>query len=90
MSEQVRVAMIRAAVGGLLTGLLVLLTTLQTTAADDPTRLEKALIAGGVALLTYVITRGGFEGAMDQGRAERAEIQPSDVGWNLVAEKDAA
>lgn len=79
MSAQFGEALKRALLGGLLTGLLTFFTVLQQTAADDPARLEKAAVAGAIALLGVVIARGGFEGAIDTGRADRGDVIPSDV-----------
>ncbi len=46
-----------------------MLTILQQADPGDPQRVEKAAIAGGIALLAYVISRGGIEGAIDSSRA---------------------
>ena len=85
MSAQMGTALVRAFIGGLLTGLLTVLTVLQQADAGDPARVEKALIAGGIALLAYVISRGGIEGAIDSSRAAEGDVKPSDVGWKLLS-----
>lgn len=84
MSAQFSTAAGRALLGGLLTGLLTLLTVYQQADALDPQRLEKAAIAGGIALLTYAISRGGIEGWIDTARADAGDVQPSDVGYRLL------
>ena len=70
------VAMIRAVFGGILTFGVTCLTTYQVVGSW-----EDALVGGGVAGLTYLLTRGGFEGAYDTRRDQPpAEIQAGDVG----------
>ena len=71
------VASVRALLGGTLTFGTVALTTYQTTG-----NWSDAIVAGGVAGLTYLMTRGGFEGAFDQMRdsARPPAAAPGDVG----------
>ena len=57
-------AILRAFVGGLLTGAMTGLTTYATIG-----QVQKAGVAGGVACLGYWIVRGGFEGVADQVRS---------------------
>lgn len=74
MSEQFTEAFKRALFGGFFVGLLSVLTSWQV----DPDW-NRSLVNGGVVFLGYVIARGGFEGGLDTGRAERGDRIPSDV-----------
>jgi hypothetical protein len=49
-------------------------TTLQTGASE-----REAAIAAGAGFFTYLVVRGGFEGGIDTGRAERGDVIPADV-----------
>lgn len=66
MSDQYKVALVRAILTCLATGALTCLTTYQVTGQWTP-----ALVAGGVALCTVVLARFGVEGAVDTARAAR-------------------
>lgn len=74
MSAQITEALKRAVVGGLVTAGLTFFTTLQTT--DN---LRDASIAAGAAFFGYIVIRGGFEGGIDSGRADRGDVIASDV-----------
>lgn len=64
MSPQFTTALVRAGLGGVLTGALTFLTTYSSTGS-----LRGAEIAGGIALCGYMLTRGGVEGWLDTNRA---------------------
>ena len=74
------VALVRAVLGGLLTFGTVCLTVYQTM--PMPRDWSDAFVAGGVAGLSYLLTRGGFEGIYDQGRdsGQPPAVNAGDVG----------
>lgn len=71
MTPQFQTALIRASIGGVISGGLTLLTTVQQTH-----NWETSGIAGGVALLTYLAARGVAEGWMDSAKAAAARAIP--------------
>lgn len=75
LTPQLRAALTRAALGGTLTGLLMLVQGLG--AGDAP---SKALYAGLAALLGYLLTRGLGEGGVDSVRAATGDVRDADVG----------
>ena len=77
MDNPIAVAFIRAFLGGIISFGSVCLTTFQVT--DD---WEDAIIAGAVAGLSYLSTRGGFEGLYDQDRDSKVPpaVSAGDVG----------
>ena len=80
MNNPMTVALVRAVLGGLLTFGTVALTVYQTMPA--PKNWNDAIVAGGVAGLSYLLTRGGFEGVYDQGRdaGRPPAVNAGDVG----------
>ena len=60
MSDQLKTALIRGAIGGL----IVAGATFFTLASQGQS-LKLAGIAAGASFFTYVVTRGGIEGAID-------------------------
>ena len=66
MSDQFRVAVARAAYGGVLAGLGVALLTYNQTSS-----VSKSALAGAAALVTYLAARGGVEGYVDTQRAAK-------------------
>ena len=79
MTEQFKAATIRALYGAILTAALTLLTTYQSGDPADADRWEKALIAAGTALLSYLLARGMAEGLIDSNRGPTS----ADVGQPL-------
>lgn len=83
MTPQLKAAVARAIVGGVLTGLLSFLTVLQQQAGQAD-RVENAGIVGAIALVSYLVARGAAEGIIDSGRAADGDVQPSDVGYSKI------
>lgn len=75
MSQQYQVALIRAAYVAIPTGGLTALTTYQQVGRWTP-----ALVAGGVALFTVIVTRGGIEGFVDTRAAARVAAPAASKG----------
>lgn len=73
--DQITAATLRGLYGAVLTGLLTLLTSYQTT--DSWT---ESGVAAGVAALGYLIVRGGIEGIVDGRRNAVGAVTPADVG----------
>jgi hypothetical protein len=80
MNNPMTAAAVRALLGGVLSFGAVTLTTYQ--GQGFPHNWNDAFVAGGVAALTYLLTRGGFEGIYDQNRdnANPPAVAASDVG----------
>lgn len=66
-------ALLRALIGGVIACGATFFTTLATS------DLRTAAIAGGSALFTYLVARGGVEGFYDARRAANGDTKPSDV-----------
>ena len=76
MTQPWQVATFRAVLGALLSLALTTLVTYQSNKSW-----EDGLVAGGVAGLSYLLARGGFEGTYDQKReGPPAQPQAGDVG----------
>jgi hypothetical protein len=60
-STPVQTALLRALAGSLLTGIITLLSTYQVSHSW-----ENAGIVAGLTTASYLMTRGGFEGTVDQ------------------------
>jgi hypothetical protein len=80
MSEQMKAAIIRALITGLIAAATTALTTWSVT--DDT---KTIIIAAATAFLGPFITRGLGEGAYDTKRNLEGDVQPSDVGASPVA-----
>lgn len=78
MSDQFAEALKRAFGGGFIVGLMMFFTGLQVDVRTRDT-FEDAAIAGCVALLGYVIARGGIEGWIDTNRQKNGNVIPADV-----------
>lgn len=79
MSAQYVEALKRAVLGGLLTALATGLAFYQQAGYGNANRIEEAIVTALVTFFTYVIARGGIEGAVDTGRNDRGDVIPSDV-----------
>jgi hypothetical protein len=78
VSDQFSEAFKRAFGGGFIVGLMMFFTSLQVDVRTRDT-FEDAAIAGAVALLGYVIARGGIEGWIDTNRQKNGDMIPADV-----------
>ena len=83
MTDQLRVALGRAFVGGLLTALLTWFTSMQAL-MGNPDRMEISLLTFGATMVGYVVARGVAEGWIDGNRASDGKVQSSDVGFSAV------
>ncbi len=79
MSAQYVEALKRAILGGLLTAMATALAFYQQTGYGNEHRVEEAVVTALVTFFTYVIARGGIEGAVDTGRNDRGDVIASDV-----------
>jgi hypothetical protein len=69
--------MLRSLYGAIVVGVLAGLVALQQGRSD-----RDAIIAGGVAGVGYLATRGGFEGLYDANRQAAGDVKPGDVQPN--------
>jgi hypothetical protein len=69
MDPALRTALVRAAWTAVPTGALTTLGTFQVGGHWTP-----ALVAGGIALCTVLLSRGGIEGWMDVRKAQAAKL----------------
>jgi hypothetical protein len=74
MSEQLKAALIRALIVGLVSAASTALATWATTSEA-----KTILISTGTAFLAPFIARFGGEGTYDSRRAERGDVRESDV-----------
>ena len=65
MSTELQTALVRAAYGGLLTGLAAGLAAYTQTS-----QVKVAALAAGTALVAYLLARGGVEGYVDTPKAK--------------------
>lgn len=69
MSEQTKTAVIRAVYGAILTAIVVGVGLMQTTDPTDSRRMEVVVVGMVGAAASYLVARGGIEGAVDTARA---------------------
>jgi hypothetical protein len=76
MSAQLKAALLRALIGGILVAGAAFFTALGSTDAT----VGKALIPAGSAFFSYVVARGLGEGQYDTNRDNQGNVKPGDVG----------